>query len=120
MNYYLSVLKNYANFEGRATRSEYWYFFLFNLIASILLSIIGAAIKMPFLDGIYSLAVLVPSIAVGVRRMHDVDKSGWFILVPIYNLVLACTKGTDGVNQYGPDPLSDMPSFDFENDRPVN
>ena len=57
-----------------------------------------------YLDTIYSLAVFVPSIAVGVRRMHDVNKSGWYCLIPIYNLILACTEGTPGSNEYGPDP----------------
>jgi len=52
----------------------------------------------------YQLAILIPSIAVGVRRMHDVNKSGWFILIPIYNLILAVTDGTKGDNKYGHDP----------------
>lgn len=59
---------------------------------------------------VYSLAVLVPSIAVAVRRMHDVNKSGWFILIPIYNLILAVTEGDKGSNQYGPDPKN--PEYD--------
>ncbi|MDB5155971.1 MAG: yhaH [Mucilaginibacter sp.] len=104
MNYYLSVLKNYALFTGRARRSEYWYFALFSIIISIILMVIGRAIGFIGLYNIYSLAVLIPSIAVGVRRMHDVNKSGWFIIVPIYNLILACTDGTPGDNNYGPDP----------------
>jgi uncharacterized membrane protein YhaH (DUF805 family) len=104
MNYYIEVLKNYAQFSGRARRSEYWYFALFSGIISVVLSIIGVVMKLPLLGNIYSLAVLLPSIAVGVRRMHDVNKSGWFILIPIYNLILACTDGTPGDNQYGPDP----------------
>jgi uncharacterized membrane protein YhaH (DUF805 family) len=104
MNYYLNVLKNYAVFSGRARRSEYWYFFLFNLIISFILGFIGGAIGFIYLGNIYSIAVLIPSIAVGVRRMHDVDKSGWFILIPIYNLILACTDGTPGENSYGEDP----------------
>jgi uncharacterized membrane protein YhaH (DUF805 family) len=56
------------------------------------------------LSNIYTLAVLIPGIAVGVRRMHDVGKSGWYCLIPIYNLVLACTEGTAGSNEYGSDP----------------
>ena len=119
MNYYLKALQNYANFEGRATRSEYWYFFLFNLLASIILSIIGRTLNMSFISSIYALAVLVPGIAVAIRRMHDVDKSGWYCLIPFYNLYLACIEGTKGTNQYGPDPLSDLPEFDFENNKPT-
>ena len=57
---------------------------------------------------IYTLAVLIPSIAVGVRRMHDVGKSGWFLLIPIYNLILACTDGVNGDNEYGADPKANV------------
>jgi uncharacterized membrane protein YhaH (DUF805 family) len=103
IKWYLDVLKKYAEFNGRATRSEYWYFFLMSVIISIVLTVVGIAIKFPMLNNIYSIAVLIPSIAVGVRRMHDVDKSGWFILIPFYNLYLACIEGTPGTNQYGPD-----------------
>ena len=107
MNWYLVVLKKYAEFNGRARRSEYWYFVLFNTIISVVLAAIGYAANTSILRGLYSLAVLLPSIAVGVRRMHDVGKSGWFVLVPIYNLILACTEGDSGENEYGPDPKSD-------------
>lgn len=113
MKYYLEVLKKYTQFNGRARRKEYWYFFLFNMIFSISLAVIEGAAGIPFLSNIYSLAVLVPSIAVGVRRMHDVGKSGWYILIPIYNIVLACTEGDRGDNEYGPDPKSEI-TFDFE------
>ncbi len=104
MNYYMAVLKNYAGFEGRARRSEYWYFFLINLVISAVLNTVGSAIGFELLGGIYSLGVLVPSIAVAIRRMHDVGKSGWYCLIPIYNLILAATEGEQGENEYGPDP----------------
>ncbi|MBI3519407.1 MAG: DUF805 domain-containing protein [Bacteroidetes bacterium] len=104
MNWYLKVLQNYATFSGRARRKEYWMFFLFNMIVSFILGMVGALIKFELIGSLYSLAVLLPSIAVGVRRMHDVGKSGWFILIPIYNLILACTDGEQGENAYGPDP----------------
>ncbi|MBS1646551.1 MAG: DUF805 domain-containing protein [Bacteroidetes bacterium] len=97
--YYLHVLKNYAQFDGRARRSEFWYYALFSLIISIILEIIS-----PTLDRVYAVATLVPSIAVGIRRMHDVNKSGWFILIPIYNIILYCTPGDAGSNEYGADP----------------
>ncbi len=104
-DYYKKVVfENYANFEGRARRAEYWYFVLFNIIISFALGFIGGMINFEFLSTIYSLAVLVPSIAVAIRRMHDVGKSGWFCLIPIYNIVLAVTEGEKGANQYGPDP----------------
>jgi len=104
MKWYLQVLKKYTDFDGRARRSEYWYFTLFSALISIALALINVAMGTKYIDTIYSLAVLVPSIAVGVRRMHDVNKSGWYILIPIYNLILACTNGTEGLNNYGEDP----------------
>ena len=104
MKWYLTVLKNYVDFNGRARRSEYWYFYLFNAIISIILTYADAALGIEYLNLIYSIAVIIPAIAVSVRRMHDVNKSGWFILIPIYNLILACTEGTNGHNKYGADP----------------
>ena len=94
-----SVFTNYANFEGRAMRSEYWWYFLFTIIASQGLSFIS-----PMASLVFSLATIIPSIAVAVRRMHDVGKSGWFILIPIYNIILAATNGEPGSNSYGNDP----------------
>ena len=108
MNYYLKVLQNYATFSGRARRSEYWYFVLFNVIISIGFSFVSSLMQFPLLSSIYSLAVIIPSIAVAVRRMHDVGKSGWFLLIPIYNLILACTDGVKGDNEYGSDPKANV------------
>ena len=109
------VFQNYANFEGRARRSEYWYFALLNAIISVLLTNVLGLISpsLAYVGTAYSLAVLVPSIAVGIRRMHDVGKSGWFILIPIYNIILACTEGEQGPNEYGADPKT---SFDEINE----
>ena len=109
MNYYLDVLKKYAVFKGRARRKEYWMFVLFNIIIGFALGFIEGLLGISrhgssVLANIYSLAILLPGIAVSIRRMHDVGKSGWFVLIPIYNLVLACTAGDAGENQYGPDP----------------
>ena len=77
---------------------------LFNFIISIILGLIDIEISSGLLRGIYTLAVIVPSIAVQIRRIHDVGKSGWFILIPIYNLILVLTEGNKGTNEYGPDP----------------
>jgi uncharacterized membrane protein YhaH (DUF805 family) len=107
MNYYLKVLQNYANFNGRARRKEYWMFVLFNFIASFILGFIGGLLEFPLLANLYSLAVLLPSIAVAVRRMHDVGKSGWYVLIPIYNFILCVTEGNNGENEYGPDPKNE-------------
>ena len=82
MNWYLEVLKKYADFSGRAQRKEYWYFVLFNVLIAIVLAIIDISLGIANreglgpLRGIYSLAVLIPSIAVGVRRLHDTGRSG--------------------------------------------
>ena len=110
MKWYLTALKKYVQFNGRSRRSEYWYFTLFNVIISIILTVISLYTEVPYLDTAYSLAVLLPGLAVGIRRMHDVNKSGWFILIPIYNLILACREGTTGDNKYGSDPK--RPEFD--------
>jgi uncharacterized membrane protein YhaH (DUF805 family) len=110
MHYYLTVLKKYAVFSGRARRAEFWYFFLFSSIIVFVLGFVeGLAGIAPgtdesFLGIMYQLAVVVPSIAVSVRRVHDVNKSAWFLLIPIYNVILVVTDGTKGHNKYGPDP----------------
>ena len=121
MNWYLKVLKQYAEFNGRARRKEYWMFVLFNILISIGLFIfvgIGAVSGSTTIVSIfyglytlYSLAILLPGIAVTVRRLHDINKSGaYFFIVfipligPIWLLVLMATEGTQGENQYGPDP----------------
>ena len=108
MKWYLMVLKKYAVLSGRARRKEYWMFVLFNMIVNIILGAISAqAPDLAILGTIYSLAVLIPSIAVGVRRMHDTDHSGWWIIVPLVNLIFAVTEGTRGSNRFGPDPKSE-------------
>jgi uncharacterized membrane protein YhaH (DUF805 family) len=108
MNWYLEVLKKYAVFSGRARRKEYWMFVLFNLLISFFIGLVlgfaGMGERGQLLINLYQLAVLIPSIAVGVRRMHDSDHSGWWILLPIVNLVFACTDGTSGPNRFGPSP----------------
>lgn len=111
MEWYLEVLKKYAEFNGRARRKEYWMFFLFNVIISFAIGFICGLIQgflninLDFVSLIYSLAVFIPGVAVAIRRMHDIDRSGWWLLVPILNLVYVCKKGTDGVNRFGEDPL---------------
>lgn len=112
MSWYLAALQKYAQFSGRARRKEYWMFVLFNFLISVVLGVIEFAVRgpaiqqgaTPILGNLFSLAMLVPSIAVGVRRMHDTNHSGWFLLIPIYNLVLACTDGDRGPNRFGEDP----------------
>lgn len=112
MNWYLQVLKKYAVFEGRARRKEYWMFILFNLIFAMLASIIGIKLRISLIIfAIYILAIIIPTISVIVRRLHDIGKSGVWIfirLIPIiggiWMLILLCTEGQIGTNQYGEDP----------------
>ncbi len=118
MSWYLEALKKYAVFGGRSRRKEFWYFYLVNIIVAIVLSLVdvllgtySAAANAGLLSGIYSLAVLIPTIAVGVRRLHDIDRTGWWMLlhlVPIIGsivlLIFALIDGTPGSNRYGPNP----------------
>ncbi len=118
MNWYLEVLKKYAVFSGRTRRKEYWYFGLFNIIFMIVLAVIdgatgsfSAAAGMGMFSGIYSLAVLIPGIAVLVRRLHDTDRSGWWLLIglipfigAIVLLIFTVQDSNPGENQYGPNP----------------
>lgn len=120
MSWYLAVLKKYAVFSGRARRKEFWYFTLFNVIVSIVLAAVDAAIGtlntdsgIGLLSGIYSLAVIIPSIAVSVRRLHDIGRSGWWVLIGLIPLVGAIVllifnvqDSQPGENQYGPNPKS--------------
>ncbi|MDO4879737.1 MAG: DUF805 domain-containing protein [Capnocytophaga sp.] len=112
--YFVDVLKNkYATFSGRARRKEYWMFMLFSYIIFFLLLILGSILGSiaSFLGGIFSilvvilsLALVVPGIALGVRRMQDLGKDWWYILIPYYNIYLCCLEGEKGANKYGPDP----------------
>ena len=118
MSWYLQALKKYAVFSGRSRRMEYWYFVLFNIIVSIvlgtidaLLGTLGSGMGVGLLSGIYGLAILIPSLAVTVRRLHDTDRTGWWILIAlvpliggIVLLVFALLEGTPGPNRYGLNP----------------
>jgi uncharacterized membrane protein YhaH (DUF805 family) len=107
MFWYLKCLKQFADFKGRARRKEYWMFKLFILIFILLLDLITVDGNIPdFFGTIFSLVMLIPEVAVSVRRVHDVGKSGWYLLIPIYNLVLVLTEGEKFENKYGPDPKS--------------
>jgi uncharacterized membrane protein YhaH (DUF805 family) len=99
----------YAVFNGRARRKEFWLFFLFNLIVAVVLTLLELIFGMvPKYEGclvrVYDLAILLPSIAVGVRRMHDIGHSGWWFLVPGVNFVFAMRDSQPGANQWGPNP----------------
>ncbi len=112
MNWYVKVLRQYADFDGRARRTEYWMFVLYNIIFSVAANILDYLLGTDYVfGGIYGLAMIIPSLAVTVRRLHDINKSGWMILVLfipvigiIWFLILMVTEGIPGENQYGPNP----------------
>jgi uncharacterized membrane protein YhaH (DUF805 family) len=109
--YKLVVFERYAKFNGRANRPEFWWFVLANFIIQVVFNILSQAADIFWVLGaLYGLAVLIPSLAVAVRRLHDTDKSGWFLLlwlIPcvgwIILIVWYATQGTRGVNRYGPE-----------------
>jgi uncharacterized membrane protein YhaH (DUF805 family) len=115
-----SGFANYVNFRTRAARSEYWFWVLFVFILAIITAIIDAMIAPGSEVGptgvILSLALLLPNLAVGVRRLHDIDKSGWWLLlllIPLVGLIILivwfCQRGTTGPNRFGADPLAGQP-----------
>lgn len=100
------VFENYVNFKGRARRKEFWMFFLVNVIISTVLSVVTGIISpsLVIIANVYSLAVLLPGLGVAVRRMQDINKEWWYILIPLYNIYLFTIEGDKGSNQYGEDP----------------
>ena len=112
MNWYIEVLKKYAVFDGRAHRTEYWMFVLFNVIITIVLGLIDRLFGLwNVLSGVYGLAVLIPGIAVAIRRLHDTNRSGWWLLislVPVIGtivlIVFMVQDSQPDTNQYGPNP----------------
>jgi uncharacterized membrane protein YhaH (DUF805 family) len=118
MEWYTEVLKKYAVFSGRARRKEYWIFTLVSVVISIVLRLIDEKLgtvagrkDWGLLSGIYTLAVLIPTLAVSVRRLHDTGRSGWWLLInlipcvgPLIVLIFMVQDGERGANQYGPNP----------------
>ena len=122
MNYYLAVLKKYAVFSGRSQRAEYWYFALFNIIILTVSTSISAMVSNNsntlgtfsawfIVQNLYGIAIFIPALALTVRRLHDVGKSGWMLLITfipligaIWFFVLMVTDSNPGENKYGPNP----------------
>jgi uncharacterized membrane protein YhaH (DUF805 family) len=115
-----SGFSNYVNFTGRAPRSEYWFWILFYIIVSVVTALIDLALfrgsAVSPLNTLASLALFLPTLAVAIRRLHDTDRSGWWVLIgliPIVGwiilLIWYCAAGTPGPNRFGPDPLARGP-----------
>ena len=110
MNWYLGVLKKYAVFGGRARRKEYWFFLLLNFLIGAILTTVDVVAGTGVLGTLYMLGVLIPSIAVTVRRLHDTNHSGWWLfigLVPLIGLIVVLVfmlQDSQGENEYGPSP----------------
>jgi uncharacterized membrane protein YhaH (DUF805 family) len=122
MNWYIDAWKNYINFQGRARRKAYWMFVLFNIIAVIVLGLIEGTLGLSgqngygILTGLYSLAIILPGLAVAARRLHDTGRSAWWLLIglvplvgPIVLLVFFVQDSQPGSNQYGPNPKESAP-----------
>ncbi|MBZ6385596.1 MULTISPECIES: DUF805 domain-containing protein [Pantoea] len=120
MHHYLTVLKMYAVVNGRCRRKTFWLFLLFSTLFSLACSAVDELLGLKvfsdqgLLSLVYSVAVLIPSVAVGVRRLHDLDRSGWWLLIMLIPLlgtllllIYFCLRGTVGPNRFGPDPLDE-------------
>jgi uncharacterized membrane protein YhaH (DUF805 family) len=108
--------RKYVDFSGRACRSEYWYWVLFTIIVGLVAAFIDLQLNTQLDSSIANLVIAIPSIAVAVRRLHDIDHSGWWILiglVPLVGFILLLvwfvSEGTRGPNRFGPDPLDKNP-----------
>jgi uncharacterized membrane protein YhaH (DUF805 family) len=112
LDIFIGSLKKYAVFTGRASRSEFVNFLLWSFVLGLIVGVVEAILFPEYLivtgqsllGNLVSFAILLPNIGVAIRRMHDVGKSGWYSLIPIYNLILAFTKGDENENQYGANP----------------
>ncbi len=119
MNFWQAIasgFRNYVTFSGRAVRSEYWYWVLFTVLATLAAGILDAAVfpnssPVSPLTSVFDVITFLPSLAVGIRRLHDIDRTGWWVLIVltiigIFVLIYwACKRGTPGPNRYGPDPF---------------
>ena len=113
MNWYIEAFKHYFDFDGRASRKAYWMFALFNFLAFVVAYVIDLVLGTTLFTPLYNLAVLIPSLALLVRRFHDRDRSAWnlfWVLLPfiggIVIFVMTVQRGTEGPNNYGEDPYA--------------
>lgn len=114
--YILNAFYNYSNFNGRATRKEYWSVFFVNLFVSFSLLIFTTQTVYWFSLLIYTLLIFLPFLSLTIRRLHDVGKNGFYVLAPLYNLFLLITKGDEGENKYGFNNLESKTDTVFNNE----
>ena len=115
MNWYIKVLKQYVDFSGRAQRMEFWMFALIHFIILVVLAVVDGMLTGGLIYALYALAVLLPYIAVGVRRLHDTNRSGWWLLIgfiPLIGLIILIVfwvqDSQPGDNAFGPNPKAVM------------
>jgi len=110
MDYFIGALKKYADFSGRARRTEYWMFFLFYVIFSVVISVVDSLLGIGLLSIIFGFAMLVPSLSIGARRLHDTGRSGWWqllLIIPVIGfiiLVVFFVQDSHDENSYGSNP----------------
>jgi uncharacterized membrane protein YhaH (DUF805 family) len=112
-----SGFQNYANFSGRDQRSAFWYWVLFSVIVGTVLTLVDQQLSdegTPILSGLFSLATLIPNLAIAARRLHDTDRSGWWqllVFIPLIGIIVLivwyASRGTSGPNRFGPNPLGE-------------
>ena len=115
MNWYLDAIRfKYADFTGRAHREEFWMFPLFNILATLAVTLVAFVLHFRLLSSVYALAIIAPHLAVSARRLHDIRRSGWWLLlalIPVLGAIVLfvffATEGDAGGNDYGPDPRND-------------
>lgn len=95
-----TCLKKYVTFKGRASRSEFWWFYLFNFLCGIVAGLLDKAIGISVISTVVSLGLFLPGLAVAVRRCHDSDHSGWWVICPIFNIILMFFGSSEGANRF--------------------
>ena len=106
-----SGFKNYVGFDGRASRSEYWFWALFSIVATMVAAVMDSVVGLGFFSTVVTLGLFLPSIAVAFRRFHDMDRTAWWLLLSLTGIgtliviIWFCFPGTVGPNRFGADPL---------------
>lgn len=112
MDYFIDGLSEFANFKSRARRKDFWMFHLWCVIVGVFVGVTAGLTMGPknaaFIANVYNVGLILPSLAITVRRLHDVNKSGWFMFVPFYGFYLMFVEGDKGDNRFGTDPKAPL------------